>query len=155
MRVGAWQLCLGQGLSWSLCLASAVSSLLTFLTNRGSSGAGEAAVCRPSSLRPPLAISPDPWELWPTSFFSPDPLGQEQARPEVTLFTWQVQDSISGDGLRRGPFPLPSLMKTVIRCHFPWRPSLSSGAAGIITRLGPLLPCTAPGTDATCCPFYT
>lgn len=69
---------------------------------------------------------------------------------EVTLFTWQVQDSISGYGLKQQPFSLPTVPKTVIRCHFPWKPSLSSGAGEIITRPGPSLACTAPRTEATC-----
>lgn len=124
MRVGAWELCLGQELSWSHCLASAVSSLLTFLANRGSSGAGgegEEAAPRPSSLWPSLYLQ-TPGNFGHTSF-APDLLGQEQGGPcqgpEVTLFTWQVQGSISGYGLKHQPFPLPSVLKTVIRCHFP------------------------------------
>lgn len=101
----------------------------------------------------PHHIFLDPWELWPY-FLSPRPAGtgtrQALSGLEVTLSTWQVQDSISGDGLKHGPFSLPTALKTVIRCHFPWRPSLSLGAMGIITRPGPSLPCTAPRTDATC-----
>lgn len=155
MRVGAWELCLGQEWSWGLCLASAVSSLLTFLANCGSSGAGgegEEAAPRPCSLWPPLYLQP--LGNFGHTSFPPDLLGQERGRPcpgpGVTLFTWQVQDPISGYGLNRQPFPLPAVLKTVIKCHFPWQPSLSSGAVGIITRPGPSLPRTAPRTDATC-----
>lgn len=147
---------MGQELSWSLCLASTVSSLLTFFANRGSSGAGEEEKRRHPGLpasAPPHRIFLDPWELW-SYFLSPRSAGtgtrQALSGLEVTLSTWQVQDSISGDGLKHGPFSLPTALKTVIRCHFPRRPSLSLGAVGIITRPGPLLPCTAPRTDATC-----
>lgn len=153
MKVGAWELCLGQELSRSLCSARAVSSLLTFLANRGSSGAGEEgeeAAPRPSRLWAPRPICrplgtlaklpPPPPPTRPAGTGT----GQALPGPEVTLSTWQVQDSISSDGLKHGPFSLPTALKTVIRCHFPWRPSLSSGAVGIITHSGPSLPCTAP-----------
>lgn len=168
MRTKAWLvfssgwgpgwLCLGQELSWGLCLASAVSCLLTFLTNSGSSGAGEEggrAAGVPSSFRGPAPGSCSPWESLALLASRQTHRGQQhgagggQAQKSRSS-PGRCKAHISGNCLKHGAFLVTRRgLKTVIRCHFLWRPSLSLGAEGIITHLGPSLPCTAPRTNAT------